>query len=230
MKERTRVLLEKNQELLKHLVRNTSKNKKVNNTTDEVDKFFSEKVDVPVEAEAAIVKNEPEATLPQSTLTEHVRELSILNHFTKRAWKAKSIGELSECSRAFYSQFIENGVEFKVIRGTACGMGAFGNINVNPSTIKGIEIPTGEQSILRDTIITENAYKGPMLPSTWNNFISNRLMDGEVCPEVIALPIFDKDGVKKVILSCNIPEDYSKHKALCLTQFAQNIKGISKTL
>jgi hypothetical protein len=230
MKESTKSILAKNQELLKHLVRTPQKNKRLQKKRDEVDTFFNERITVPIQGESQVVKNVDNST----KISEHeltlIKNFRRVNHFTKEAWNARSISELTTCTRATYSTMLPNGVEFRIIRGQAKGVGVFGNLQIFSDTVRSMEIPINEQSILRDTFLTGTAYKGPLLPSNWNNFIANRLMEGKICPEVIALPIFDDSGVKSVILSCDIQPSFSKFIAMALEQFVLNIKGIAQTL
>ena len=228
MKERTKELLEKNSSLLKDLYRISGIKEEVPGAEDEVDRFFSKQIKKRVreKEKSDIIKNEEVLKEISFNEKEANRDLELLYSFISEAWKTNRTSDLITVTRRFYTEFLPGGVWFSINEQSACGLSAFGDIMQESNVIRAMKIPLMEQSVLRDVYITREIYHGPLMPSLWNNFISNRLIQERICPNVIALPLLEEGGVKAVLLSGELTPDFTDIKITCLRIFVFQIKKI----
>lgn len=213
MKDKTRVLLEKNQALIRALYRIPGDK----SGTKELEEKTAKKI---------VLEEESVQGLLEKRDLWHLEDAKLLHKALGEAWMTRNISDLRKSALKFYSTILPNGVFFEIHDEKAMGAASFGNISYSETLLKILEIPLNEQSVIRDAYISSELYVGPLMPSLWNNIIANKLVEGKICPQVVAIPVFDFESVKSIVLTCNLSENFNESKLVFIRIYVEQTKRI----
>ena len=206
--------------------------KKNESKADIVDKFFVESVKKTIPDKSEIIKNDIRAKATTFKEEAALKDVILLHEEIQNAWNCQSAYDVGLNTYKVLSNYLPGWVKFSINKNDnmATGVSGYGAYSGQLKIISKIRVPLAEQSVLRDILLTGEVSKGPLMPTLWNNFLTNRLARRSVCPEIIAAPIFDNEGVKEVAISLDLPDNFSEIKVLCLKVFLFQIRKIIREL
>lgn len=133
--------------------------------------------------------------------------LSVLKGMLMELHGSVSIHDIPLLVLRFASEIFNRAVIFVIKKGYFTGYGQFGIEldNANPDTvIRGIRIPFGERSILRDAVESKAAVKKKPELTRWNTYFFEQI-GGVIPEEVFVAPLIVEDKTASVLYGDNIP-------------------------